>query len=138
MNEQLQEAVASLMDKSIVAMEAGAGFLSEEIPEVINQLLLWHMVSSLFQSILAILILISIGFILKHQIKYWFEDIEVEKHSRTIKIKRFDEGYGLLALLNLFLLIPVIHAIVIVNFTWLQIWIAPKIFLIEYAAKLVK
>ena len=46
MNEQLQTALAALIEKSIKAMEAGADFMAAEIPEVVQQLLLWHMTLS--------------------------------------------------------------------------------------------
>lgn len=37
MNDQLQEALASIIDKTISGIEAGAAFLQAELPDVIHQ-----------------------------------------------------------------------------------------------------
>ena len=41
MNEQLQQAISQLITMSLVAIDKGATFLSGQIPDVIQQLLLW-------------------------------------------------------------------------------------------------
>lgn len=132
MNEQLQSAIASLISKAIEATEKGAEFLSAEIPDVVNQLLMWHLVMNATMFIGA-LILAGIFITLDYKVfKYvWSKD-----HNEYDWEPNFYGGYlGLGSLIRIFVFIPVSISF---NLTWLQIWIAPKIFLIEYAAKLVK
>lgn len=119
----LQEAVVFLIEKSLKAVEAGETFLAAELPDVVNQLLLWHMVESGTYAFLAIILAILALLI----------DIKLYK-----KLK--DDFDGLI----LYLLVGSVPRIWIwllilnmFNLTWIKIWIAPKIFLIEYAAKLI-
>jgi len=46
MNEQLQQAVAELIEKSLSMLQTGADFMAAEIPDVVHQLLMWHMVKA--------------------------------------------------------------------------------------------
>ena len=41
MNEQLQQALVAILNKTVASVEAGANFLAAEIPDVIQQLLMW-------------------------------------------------------------------------------------------------
>lgn len=40
MNEQLQQALATILNKSIEGIDAGVEFMQAELPEVIEQLLI--------------------------------------------------------------------------------------------------
>lgn len=44
--EKLEEAVVTLLDKTINGVDATVDFLSEEVPAYIEQLLTWYMVQS--------------------------------------------------------------------------------------------
>lgn len=138
MNEQLQTAVTALIQKSITAFEAGAEFLGDQIPDVINQLLLWNLVISIIEMFLGLLILTGVYFHLKAQLKYWSEPIVTVFYDQTKTDYRINGDHGALSLLNIFLILPIAFAISKLNLIWLQIWIAPKLFLIEYAAKVIK
>lgn len=50
----------------------------------------------------------------------------------------FDDGPPKTALFIVLMAIPTLVGAALFNLTWLKIWIAPKIFLIEYAANLAK
>lgn len=139
-NEALQSALTFILQRSITAVDAGVAFLSAEIPDVIQQLLMWHAVSSFIVFFLSLLVwLVSM--------RMFWPNIKCGK-----KLNDYDEGryketwthnkYGELEnplpyLLPIFVSL-VCFAITSSNMAWLQIWIAPKIFLIEYAASLVK
>lgn len=122
MNEQLQLALASILNSSMDAVQAGVSFLQAELPDVMRQLLLWKMVISMIFFTLCIVCLVAC---------IW----------AAIRIVRFglEEGCGAEA----FAMFPAAAAMGLVwgsvsNLEWLQILIAPKIYLIEYAARLVK
>ena len=132
MNEQLQNATIVLINKAITATEKGAEFFSEQIPEVVNQLLIWNATRSFLATLFGIVILYFLFIFNIKQYKWWIETPNGERY------RKIDENFALLALLNIIQLILIPITITFINLTWLQILISPKIFLIEYAAKLIK
>jgi hypothetical protein len=131
MEKELQQAVTTLLEKSIKAFESGAEFLAGEIPDVIYQLLLWHATISAVQFVTGVILLVVLVTVdYKIGMHVWKKD-----HDEYGWDEQFITGYCLLGTVARFsYLIP----LSMLNLIWLQIWIAPKIFLIEYAAKLVK
>lgn len=133
MNEQLQTAIADLIEKSLTAFQKGADFLSAELPEVIHQLLLWKMVSSAVGCAVGVLIIIGSVVWLVYQWKYWTTVIDTIYGERM----RIESDAGPFCFLNIFVFIPIVFGSLLLNLTWLKIWLAPKVWLIEYAATLV-
>ena len=130
MNEQLQKALSDLINKGISGIDATKDFLVSELPDVIQQLLIWHGVRNLIMCVIGLSILIT-GSIL-------FYKVLIKKYGKAMW-KEFDNGMEPLgifiyALLTLPVLIP---SCILINLEWLQIWIAPKVWLIEYAGKLI-
>jgi len=137
MNEQLQQALTAMITKTSNGIDAGVSFLSAEIPEVIHQLLIWKMVESLLAFVAGLLLIIG---------TIWF----IYKHTRQVKVDDyhikptfiFDDGGEIhpgLVLVTVVSMLTIGFGIAgACNLTWLQIWIAPKLFLVEYAASLVK
>lgn len=127
MNENMQQAMADIIHASLSAVETAKSFLSEQIPDVIQQLLLWHMTKNLILFLIGMTILIAIivcTFIAIKKIKSSAMDA-MDKNGWT--------GVTILAAVIACFVPPFF-----LNLTWLQIWIAPKIFLIEYAARMFK
>ena len=135
MNEQLQLAVNTLIQTSLNAIDKGTTFLSNQIPEVIQQLLLWKAVASFIEFSFGIFIIGGIFAWLIYQYKYWTTTIETEWGTTKQRIS-LEEGP--LALLNIFCVIPLVYGSSCINLIWLQIWIAPKLYLIEYAKDFLK
>lgn len=138
-NEALQNALASILQRSITAVDAGVAFLSAEIPDVIQQLLMWHAVSSFIVFFLSLLVwLISMRM-------FWpniTQGKEIKesggKYIETWTHNKYGELENPLPYLFPAFASLTCGAVASSNVAWLQIWIAPKIFLIEYAASLVK
>lgn len=126
MNEQLQQALAAMLNKTVSGVEAGAAFLTAEIPDVIHQLLVWKAVVSAIS---------MLGFFILCYSIYKVNAIQY----RWVKSKKdfdiIDDPYVLLNIAQLLWFIPLGH---LWSIDWLQIWLAPKIYLIEYAASLAK
>lgn len=128
MNEQLQNALVELIGKASNGIDASVSFLSAEIPDVIHQLLVWYAIESAIYTVIGVAIvamwITCERFALK-KISDWNWAIE--------------DVFMHYALLGMF---PRIAAFVtacdMVNLDWLKIWIAPKIWLIEYASQLAK
>lgn len=136
MNDQLQQSLSQILDQAVSGVQAGVSLLSAELPDVIHQLLMWKMVESL--------ILCAGGIIFTVVAIRWFVKNsgrgkeEGRKHKPTLT---HDED-GDIAPWIPFALFPLVLigaiAIDTINITWLKIWLAPKVYLIEYAASLVK
>jgi hypothetical protein len=119
MNDELQKALAAILNKTTSAAEAGIGFLQGQIPEVIHQLLVWKAVES---GLIFTLCLIGAC------VLTWVG-------CRLAKDDDF--GFNPLAMFPFFGVVLCVLG-VITNFDWLQILLAPKVYLIEYAAHLAK
>lgn len=126
MNEQLQQALASLLNKTVSGVEAGAAFLQTEIPDVIYQLLIWKAAVSAISMLGFFLLAYTIYKINAMQYK-WYKSVEY--------FEMIDHPQLLVNIFQIFWFIPLC---VLWSIDWLQIWIAPKIYLIEYAASLAK
>lgn len=135
MNEQLQLAVNTLIQTSLNAIDKGTTFLSNQIPEVIQQLLLWKAVASFIEFSSGIFIIGGIFAWLIYQYKYWATTVTTEWGTKKV---RFNDDAGALSILNILLIIPLIYGSSCINLIWLQIWIAPKLYLIEYAKDFLK
>ena len=135
MNEQLQLAVSTLIQTSLNAIDKGTTFLSNQIPEVIQQLLLWKAIASFIEFSSGIFIIGGIFAWLIYQYKYWTVETKNKWGDTT---KRISGDNGPFVLLNIFCVIPLLYGSSCINLIWLQIWIAPKLYLIEYAKDFLK
>ena len=150
----LDEALTRLINRSVDAAESVAGditnatgtaldFLAAEIPDVIQQLLVWHAVESFIWFLPGVLLLASPWFV------YWKwggrgDPIE-PKYGETRYKETLTHGYngrvdveaiGLFALLSGIATLAGL-ALALANLDWLKILVAPKLYLLEYARVLV-
>ncbi|HEM8007202.1 TPA: hypothetical protein ACTYHK_001649 [Citrobacter koseri] len=149
MNEQANKILVELLQKAANGIDAAASFSQAQIPEVVHQLLVWNLVHSLIMTLIAISTIPLI---------FWF----VKRQCQKVEIGKFgNEGYswdrgnpkysptmvwdskGELS----FLIVPGAAVLcfwglwviaVVTKMTWLKIWLAPKLYLLEYAASLIK
>ena len=122
MNEKLQVALAEIIETTIQAKD----FCLEQAPEVISQLLAWKFTMSVASMLFAIF-LCSLPVILNL--------VAYKKFGKAY----LGDGYGsgifhIHQVLWLMLLIPICEMPI---FDWIQIWIAPKVYLLEYASQFV-
>lgn len=122
MNDDLQKALAEILNKTTQGVEAGVGFLQRELPDVVQQLLVWHAVRSAVFCLFAFLIAGLLGYAAK---RLWNWLSEEDDGSQIFAA--FPAAFSLL-----FVFIALHQS------DWLQILLAPKLYLIEYAASLVK
>ena len=137
MNEQTQAVITEILTKALKAVEQGAEFLAGELPEVVEQLLIWHFVSSILTAISGVILLGSIIYFIRKQVAWWNQDVDCEYGGG--KEKRYLSSSAPLIGFNILLIFPIIHSLSYIGDTaWLKIWVAPKLFLLEYAASIVK
>lgn len=106
--------------------------LYQQAPEVINQLLLWHGVES-FVMFLTSLLLLCMPFI--------YYKLAVAAYKKFNVAKLYDESpYWVLTIVIgiVSTLAFTLTSISLMNLKWLKIWLAPKVYLLEYLTTLVK
>jgi hypothetical protein len=141
MNEQLQQSLADILVKVTSGVEAGVSFLSAELPDVVYQLLTWKILEAGLAAVFSTLLLVTILVVL---IKYSGVGREAGSGRRhKITLTHDEDGdigphvmftYGAAAGAILFSTVQAYINLMLC----LKIYIAPKIYLIEYASSLVK
>lgn len=146
MNEQMQEALARLISLATDGMEGAVSFAQAEIPDVLQQLLMWKLLESAFYAVTGVL-LIGLALYLVARIKHDRRKAQKAYEAGEEWTRLYHESSTTSATYDVIALgaAHIIGAIALTavgtlmfNLTWLQIWVAPKLYLLEYAAKLVK
>ena len=103
--------------------------LYQQAPEVVEQLLLWH---GIIKCIVAILVFV-LPLIHYKVVKHTYQKLGVKEWSdeSVFVIPAFFSGAIVFA-------ISIGCFLTFMNLKWLKIWIAPKVYLLDYLADLVK
>jgi hypothetical protein len=109
-----------LLGKANNGIDTAGDFLASELPEVIQQLLMWHMTVNIIWSFVFLCVFATVGWL------FWFCCKKEDKSG----------GWGPGIFLCVIGLVVTFLGFFSYASTALQIWIAPKVWLIEYAAKL--
>ena len=117
MNDKMQEAITAFIEKALNGSDAAGDFMVGEIPEVINQLLVWHGIESFLIMIMSLPLIMSPLYVKANWDFFCKNDIEP---------------------FSIFVLIPFLTGCIIFEINWLVIIVAPKLYLLEYAASIVK
>lgn len=123
MNEELQKVLMGIINKTVEVTGEATNFLTAEIPEVVEQLLMWKMAESLMGVVLGFICGIIFLIIAIKSSKKWPNPMDEVTPLPLFLIIISYILSGLIPLCNW-------------NITWLQIWVAPKVYLIEYVASL--
>ena len=130
MNEQLQSTLTELINQSLSGIDTAKNFLIAETPKVIQELVIWYSVYNFILFVVGILFCVV----------WVYGNILLYKYLKK-KSDEDDLGYDpfilLLAYVFQFFIIIIVLASTI-NVQWLKIWIAPKVWLLEYAGTFVK
>jgi hypothetical protein len=126
----LEQALAEILTKSMQGIEKGVDFLSAQLPDVIEQLLLWKMWESIIGNLTLWIFAFFVPLILLLS--------NVSKALSTLSEERFDKHVLFSLISGIWILFGSLVLTKNSDLEWLQILIAPKIYLIEYAAQLIK
>lgn len=144
MNEELQQAVADLLQRAISGMDSATAFLSAELPDYVYQLMLWHGLSSgvkfILSAIVAVLLILTINRCAKREIIGEFNHGGGKRYRETTFIYECGSYKDEMHVVAIFGIAGAITATIVAasNLAWLQILIAPKVWLVEYAAAILK
>jgi len=134
MNENLQDALAGIITKAVEGIDTATSFLQSEIPDVIVQLLHWNFAVSLIWFIFVPLLIVCAAILFCIVIKRMSS---MGPNNNVFEADTPLPFFGCL-IAGAFFVVTFGTTIGKMNLDWLQIWIAPKVWLIEYAAQLVK
>jgi hypothetical protein len=132
----IQNTLEKALIKSIDGIEKTGTELIEALyqqaPEVVEQLLMWHSVESLIQCIAAILVL---------AVPFVYYKIACYIHQK-FKVAKVEDYLGFW-MPNIFISVFVIVFTggcfaAYINIKWIKIWLAPKVYLLEYLAEMMK
>lgn len=149
MNEELQQAVATLVQRVIDGTDNAADFLSAELPEYITQLLMWYGWYNFIMFGVGVLLIFLWYYIEKRVAASAFAtETDKDGDKRYIgwiydserRASYSGDGgmvYFLVGSIIRFILVFIIF-IGMINIQWLKIWIAPKVWLVDYAIQLSK
>jgi len=122
MTETLEQTLVELINKT----ETAGDWLMDEIPEVIQQLLIWKGASSFLLWVTGVALIVASVKLFKRGLKECEQGGYLYKHDAAPAM--------------IFIILPATVGIIMFFdcTTWLQIMLAPKIYLLEYAAQLMK
>lgn len=131
MNSVLDVALANVITKAVNSAEAAGAFLISEIPDVVQQTLLWYGVYHALTMFFGIIGILLIPYLGKKYVLRGIGMVEADKVGNPTGV--------FLAIFSFFGAIGgVACSLSYMNLVWLKIWLAPKLWLIEYATELTK
>lgn len=123
MANKAEEVMAAVLQKALEVAEKTGDFVTDQAPDVVHQLLVWKLASSVL--VAAVLLFVAAIFArLVYRATKWKDD---DRDAQAACVVAGTVGAALCG-----------AAGVSAAITALQIWLAPKVYLIEYAASLVK
>jgi hypothetical protein len=137
----LKQALAEIITSTTKTVGQAKDFVLAQAPDVVRQLLAWKMAESLINDILSVLLWATAVFVTMKYFRYgirnhWGMD-EYIHGKPTID---HEDAIPLLIIWGVtgvvFDLTAIIGGCNIFNLEWVQIWLAPKVYLIEYASHL--
>jgi hypothetical protein len=149
MNDQANKVLLELLKKASNGIDAAVSFSQAQIPDVIHQLLLWKFTKSLIVMLIVMATIPLAAKIIRMMLKrepdgfIGDEGSSWEKGKPRFKPTLVWEKNGELSPLSIIFgaaicLYALVIFITVMDMTWLKIWLAPKLYLMEYAADLVK
>ena len=143
MTDKIENALVTVIQDAATTAKTATEFVLAELPEVAQQLLMWHAARSLLQLILGVAVFVGLVVFWR-----WFwvglgEQTGESYGSTRYKRTRSHDEYGRAQdstvgaiIVTIFLSVAALPAML--NLAWLKILIAPKLYLLEYAADLIK
>lgn len=130
MNDQLQKVLADIITRVTSGADAAIQFGKEQIPEVLKQLLIWNFTFSFLIWFSATAIIVGYIIWMLTKFRWWFKNQRNTTTEQDAAITTVTIIWGIITFIMIF--------VFWCNLDWLKIWVAPKLYLLEYAASLIK
>ena len=128
MNPVLEQYLAKVGEKVLTVADKGVELASEQVPDYIQQLLMWYGIRQFVVFVVSIAVMIGVV-------------VAAYKWVKWSKAADSDRDPEFKYVVNVIFYIAEAFVFVVaisnINLEWLQIWLAPKVWLIEYAGKLI-
>jgi hypothetical protein len=122
-----EEALARFINGTLDAADKVGQFAVAELPQFITEALHWYFAYNLILFVAGVALAI------------FAIVVDVKLFKSALKTESYDVMFGAYGILGMIpRTIVWVPVFVMVNLQWLKIWIAPKLWLIEYAARLLK
>ena len=143
MNEQLETQLVEILQSVSTSVGDAKEFMIAELPDVVQQVLSWYTVLSIVENIIAIILLVLIGYMIRNMLvkPKSMSTANVIQRLSFMKDNYAENGIDYSPGVLLWAAAAVIMFAVAMsklNIVFLKILIAPKLWLIEYAATLGK
>ncbi|MDI3365204.1 hypothetical protein [Pantoea sp. V108_6] len=150
MNEQANKILADLLQKASNGIDAAVSFSQAQIPDVIHQLLVWNFTFSLISTVAVALTIPLLVWFLRSQLSrkqigtiargesYSWDEGKPKYRQTLIWDSKGELHPGAMVFGFAVAAWSLCIADRVLDLTWLKIWLAPKLYLIEYAAHLMK
>ncbi len=130
MNDQLQKVLADIITRVTSGADAAIQFGKEQIPEVLKQLLIWNFTFSFLVWFSATAIIVGYVIWMLTKFKWWQSNKAKTTRDQDSMYTAITIIWGVITFIMVFVFWS--------NLDWLKIWVAPKLYLLEYAASLIK
>lgn len=140
MEEQANKILVELLQKAVGGIDAAVSFSQAQIPDVVHQLLVLNSVRSILFQVFAIILIVaamrlpSFARNARKNGERWTAHDGRPKDDWFVSSFAYDACVLGTPISALVIGLPMI----IFNFDWLKIWLAPKLYLLEYAVSLIK
>lgn len=134
MKDQTEQVLASLLERAVQGIDEAVAFSQAQVPDVVEQLLLWKAVESGIWFSCGFLFILAIFLFWRWVLPKVIEEYKLPSLKRRESIEFFVPMAGTLVSMTMGSIAITMMAR---NLDWLKILIAPKLYLLEYAAKLV-
>lgn len=106
-----------------------------QVPDLVEQLLNWHFARSIVENIVALVMIVGVPCLTTFIIKKLYKKI-IGSCGQDFDSFSF---WFPTSLISAFIVIPMlVHGMCRFNLNWLYIWLAPKIYMLEYVVNLSK
>jgi len=124
------EQTGNLIDKSV-------DIVMQQAPILVQEMLHWYFAYDLIKMIIGMFLFFGVIGMWYYQFSWGVKQSKMHYEERSKWYEDSDYGFGRIIFMVM-LLIPFVVGFCLMNLDWLKIYIAPRLWLIEYTANLVK
>lgn len=136
MKNELEVVLTNMLVKVADSSGGAVEFLQQEIPEVVQQLLLYHGIMSFMGFLIGVIMWCVC--LWHNRPSQWTNGINYRLVQRSYGDSVDPTARGIICVIGVIVCIAAGLPIIFNNLDWLMILLAPKLYLIEYAGNLIK